>query len=70
MSALSELGKLRGRGKDETPDNVAGYLFLLPWLIGLVLITIGPMLGSSPSSPTRKASSSWFVTRHISPERI
>ena len=46
MSALSELGKLRGRGKEETPDNVAGYLFLLPWLIGLVLITIGPMLAS------------------------
>ena len=46
MSALSELGKLRGRGEEETPDNVAGYLFLLPWLIGLVLITIGPMLAS------------------------
>ena len=46
MSALSELGKLRGRGKEETPDNVAGSLFLLPWLIGLVLITIGPMLAS------------------------
>ena len=46
MSALSELGKLRGRGKEETPDNVAGYLFLLPWLIGLVVITIGPMLAS------------------------
>ena len=44
MSALSELGKLRGRGKEETPDNVAGYLFLLPWLIGLVLITIGPII--------------------------
>ena len=46
MSALSELGKLKGRGKEETPDNVAGYLFLLPWLIGLVVITVGPMLAS------------------------
>lgn len=46
MSALSELGKLRKRGKEETPDNVAGYLFLLPWLIGLAAITIGPMLAS------------------------
>lgn len=46
MSALSELGKLKGRGKEDAPDNVAGYLFLLPWLIGLVVITIGPMLAS------------------------
>ena len=47
MSALSELGKLRrSGGKEETPDTVAGYLFLLPWLIGLVAITIGPMLAS------------------------
>lgn len=46
MSALSELGKLKGRGKEETTDNLAGYLFLAPWLIGLVLITIGPMLAS------------------------
>lgn len=45
MSALSELGKIKG-GKEETTDNVAGYLFLAPWLIGLFVITIGPMLAS------------------------
>ncbi|GAB3831756.1 carbohydrate ABC transporter permease [Kribbella italica] len=27
-------------------DTKAGYLFLAPWLIGLVVITIGPMLAS------------------------
>ncbi len=45
MSALSELSQLKG-GKQESRDNKAAYLFLLPWLIGLFLITIGPMLGS------------------------
>jgi multiple sugar transport system permease protein len=57
MSAISELTSLR-RGRAQTPeerrlrrreagrDNLAGYLFLLPWLIGLVVITIGPMLAS------------------------
>src|SRR5215210_3071396 len=57
MSAISELSTVR-RAKAQTPeekrlqkkeasrDNKAGYLFLLPWLIGLVVITIGPMLAS------------------------
>ncbi len=27
-------------------DNKAAYIFLLPWLIGLVAITVGPMLMS------------------------
>jgi multiple sugar transport system permease protein len=57
MSALSELSSIR-RTKAKTPeekrlqkkeagrDNKAGYLFLLPWLVGLVVITIGPMLAS------------------------
>ena len=57
MSAISELSSIR-RSKAKTPeekrlqkkeagrDNKAGYLFLLPWLIGLVVITIGPMLAS------------------------
>jgi multiple sugar transport system permease protein len=57
MSAISELSSL-SRTKAKTPeekrrqareagrDNKAGYLFLLPWLIGLVVITIGPMLAS------------------------
>src|SRR5215204_4318424 len=57
MSAISELSTIR-RVKAKTPeekrlaakeagrDNKAGYLFLLPWLIGLIVITIGPMLAS------------------------
>jgi multiple sugar transport system permease protein len=57
MSAISELSTIR-RTKAKTPeekrlaakeagrDNKAGYLFLLPWLIGLVLIIGGPMLAS------------------------
>ena len=57
MSALSELSSIR-RSKAKSPeekrlqqkeasrDNKAGYLFLLPWLVGLVVITIGPMLAS------------------------
>ncbi len=57
MSAISELSTIH-RVKAKTPeekrrqrkeagrDNKAGFLFLLPWLIGLVVITIGPMLAS------------------------
>lgn len=28
------------------PEGVAAYLFLLPWFLGLLLITLGPMLAS------------------------
>lgn len=45
MSALNELRQLKGV-KQEGTDNKAAYLFLLPWLIGLVVITIGPMIAS------------------------
>ena len=57
MSAISELSTIH-RVKAKTPeekrrqrkeagrDNKAGYLFLLPWLLGLVVITIGPMIAS------------------------
>jgi multiple sugar transport system permease protein len=57
MSAISELSTIR-RTKVKTPeekrlaakeagrDNKAGYLFLLPWLIGLVVIVGGPMIAS------------------------
>jgi multiple sugar transport system permease protein len=57
MSAISELSTIQ-RTKAKTPeekrlaakeagrDNKAGYLFLLPWLIGLVLIVAGPMIAS------------------------
>ena len=47
MSALDELSQLRrNRGKpskEETKDNKAAYLFLVPWFIGLFGITIIPM---------------------------
>jgi multiple sugar transport system permease protein len=57
MSAISELSTIH-RTKVKTPeekrlaakeagrDNKAGYLFLLPWLIGLVVIIGGPMIAS------------------------
>jgi multiple sugar transport system permease protein len=57
MSAIGELTTIRrdkpksaeerkARAKEAGRDNKAGYLFLLPWLIGLVLITVGPMIAS------------------------
>ena len=57
MSVISELSTIRRakpkterekqlQKKDAGRDNKAGYLFLLPWLIGLVVITIGPMIAS------------------------
>ena len=45
MSAIGELAHGE-RQKDEGRDNKAGYAFLAPWLIGLVVITVGPMLAS------------------------
>ena len=57
MSAISELSSIK-RVRARTPeerafqkkengrDNKAAYLFLLPWLIGLIVITVGPMLAS------------------------
>ncbi len=57
MSAISELTSIKRvkptterekqlQKKEAGRDNKAGYLFLLPWLVGLVVITIGPMLAS------------------------
>jgi multiple sugar transport system permease protein len=57
MSVVSELSHVKvakartaeerlARRKAAGRDNKAGYLFLLPWLIGLVVITIGPLLAS------------------------
>ncbi len=56
MSALAELGTLskksgssQGKGaiKQRRPkDNKAAFVFLAPWIVGLVAITIGPMLMS------------------------
>ena len=66
MSAISELSTIRaGRRRPRTPedkaaqrrennrDNKAAYLFLLPWFVGLIVITIGPMLASLYLSFTR-----------------
>ena len=57
MSVVSELSHIhvdhpksaearRAQRKAAGRDNKAGYLFLLPWLIGLFVITIGPLLAS------------------------
>src|SRR3546814_8578262 len=57
---VSSLGELRSltkaarstapggkrRLREKTPDNGPAYLFLLPWIIGLVVFTIGPMIAS------------------------
>jgi multiple sugar transport system permease protein len=31
---------------NEKKENIAGYLFLLPWLLGLAVFTVGPVLAS------------------------
>ncbi|GAB3429405.1 carbohydrate ABC transporter permease [Actinophytocola sediminis] len=41
VTELSRLGRRRPSG--ERKDNLTAYLFLTPWLLGLLLITIGPM---------------------------
>lgn len=54
MSALGELSKMKRRTvpktaaekKNDRRDNKAAYIFLLPWLLGLVFITVGPMMAS------------------------
>lgn len=53
MSSLGELRKLTvrrrkgaSRAKEKYPDNKAAYLFLLPWFIGLLGLTVGPMIAS------------------------
>ena len=57
MSVISELSQLKvARGttaqeraqqrKEDGRDNKAAYLFLIPWFIGLAVITIGPMIAS------------------------
>lgn len=38
--------ELRAKRPARKKDNLAAYLFLGPWLLGLILITIGPMTAS------------------------
>ena len=52
--SVSSLGELRsmartrkaGSGDKATPDNKAAYIFLAPWILGLLVFTVGPMLAS------------------------
>jgi len=51
MSAVGELASLakrrsKGGPKEKHPDNRAGLAFMAPWLIGLLVITILPMIAS------------------------
>ena len=47
MSVLSELGSIRKGGvRPENKDNKAAAGFLTPWGLGLIFITIGPMIAS------------------------
>lgn len=50
MSIANELRSLARRGRGdrvaERRDNKVAFLFLAPWLIGLLVITIGPMIAS------------------------
>ena len=64
MSAISELSHLKVKKaatpeerarqrKEDGRDNKAAYLFLIPWFVGLAVITIGPMIASLYLSFTR-----------------
>ncbi len=53
MSALSELGKLKSSQATGKKQNKVAFTFLLPWFIGLALVTIGPMIASLVLSFTR-----------------
>ena len=48
LAELQGLARKRGqsRVKQETPDNKAALVFLGPWIIGVVVLTIGPMIAS------------------------
>src|SRR5690554_6930258 len=39
-------GRQVKRRSQRATDNIAGYLFLSPWLVGFVVLTAGPMLVS------------------------
>lgn len=46
LRSLTRKGRGDQGGAESRRDNRTAYLFLLPWLIGLIAITIGPMLAS------------------------
>jgi multiple sugar transport system permease protein len=43
----------KGQSKMAARENAIGYLFMLPWFIGLLTLTLGPMLASLYLSFTR-----------------
>jgi len=53
MSAIAELQNLKKGGKGTKQDNRAAVWFLLPWFLGLLAITAGPMLASLWLSTTK-----------------
>jgi multiple sugar transport system permease protein len=54
MSALGELRRIKGTSAPKSrKQNRAAFLFLLPWFVGLALITVGPMVASFALSFTR-----------------
>lgn len=45
--SLSGLGRIRAHfRRNQTQEELAGFLFISPWLIGLLLFTLGPMLAA------------------------
>ena len=54
MTAITDLSGLKKRGvkssksdaAERKRDTKAAYLFLIPWILGLLLLTLGPMLAS------------------------
>jgi multiple sugar transport system permease protein len=51
MSVLGELRsisrtRVKGGAREKHPDNKAAALFLAPWILGLIGITLGPVLAS------------------------
>lgn len=74
MSAVGELTQMvssrkKGGVKEKHPDNKPALVFMAPWLIGLLGITILPMIASSrsPSRTTacwpRRSSRAWRTSR-------
>jgi multiple sugar transport system permease protein len=53
VSALGELRRIKGAAHRQRKQNRAAYLFLLPWFVGLALVTVGPMAASLALSFTR-----------------
>lgn len=43
---MTVLHELRGKQQARKKDNLAAFLFLAPWLVGVLLITLGPMVAS------------------------